>query len=138
MLYTYNSNTFIIITPDLHYKFDQILVDGINKIDANGNSLDPNLAIQNTPTTSATYTFKNIISPRSIHAEFYAHSVKYNITGTGFGGTVNPPLPNPLHVNDNVTLYYQIIPLPDYKINYLSWTDGTSTWNGRSTISSAR
>ncbi|MGA2296714.1 MAG: T9SS type A sorting domain-containing protein [FCB group bacterium] len=128
LLYTYNSNTFIVMTPDPNYKFDQILIDGVNKLDVNGNPTDANLKIKTTAPMSATYTFNNIISPRSIHVEYYAHQIKYVIGGTGLGGSLNPATPNPLRVNDNITAYYQDVPLPDFKISYLSWTDGTTTW----------
>jgi hypothetical protein len=68
--YSFNSSTFIIISPDSLYKIEHILVDSIDKIDMYGNSLDPNLVIVNSPNQTAIYTFNNITTPRYLNATF--------------------------------------------------------------------
>ncbi|MFA6570057.1 MAG: T9SS type A sorting domain-containing protein, partial [Bacteroidota bacterium] len=125
----YGSSTFYVITPDANYQIGEVLIDGVNKISSDGISLDPNLVISNTPTQSATYTFRNITSAHTIHANFFAHKVHYVITGSGLGGTITPDSPNPLLVNHDVTLYYRVAPMnEDWRIGLLEWTDGVTVW----------
>lgn len=68
-----SDQTFTIVT-NTSYAIDQVLIDGVNNIDAVNNS---------------GYTFVNVTEPHTIHATF--KTAEYTITATaGSGGTITP------------------------------------------------
>lgn len=123
--YAFNSSTFILITPDTLYTFEQISVDSINKIDAYGNSLDPNLVIVKSPDQTATYTFNNITIPRYINATFEKiDGVDDTQPAIGTGFEVSNITPNPvlneirmtLKINAGVTLNFELFDINGRKV----------------------